>query len=86
MDPATAEPAAQEPAAPEPDSPEPDSRGPASGDVEPRPVPTPAELRRLDEVFGDVLPITTGDERDDRDPSAGDDDYLANRPPHHDRG
>ena len=45
--------------------------------------------RRLDEVFGDVLPATTSDERDDRDtrdnPSDGDADLLANRPPHHDR-
>jgi hypothetical protein len=40
--------------------------------------------RRLDEVFGEVLPSTTSDERDDR-PGAGADDaeLLANRPPHH---
>jgi hypothetical protein len=42
--------------------------------------------RRLDEVFGDVLPSTTSDERDDRpDPGAGDAELLANRPPHHDQ-
>jgi hypothetical protein len=44
--------------------------------------------RRLDEVFGDVLPSTTADERDERDepaPAAADDELLANRPPHHDR-
>ncbi|WP_219416244.1 hypothetical protein [Pseudonocardia nigra] len=43
--------------------------------------------RRLDEVFGDVLPSTTSDERDDRDErgSATDEELLANRPPHHDR-
>ena len=44
--------------------------------------------KRLAEVFGDVLPSTTGDERDDRDPAAdrrADDDLLADRPPHHDR-
>jgi hypothetical protein len=45
--------------------------------------------RRLDEVFGDVLPTTTSDERDDRDrgdgPADPDADLLANRPPHHDR-
>jgi hypothetical protein len=47
--------------------------------------------RRLDEVFGDVLPDTTADERDDRDPRdatggrAADEELLANRPPHHDR-
>jgi hypothetical protein len=41
--------------------------------------------RRLDEVFGDVLPSTTSDERDDR-PDRGDDaELLANRPPHHDQ-
>lgn len=45
--------------------------------------------RRLDEVFGDVLPETTSDERDPRDARAsstdGDSWYLENRPPHHDR-
>lgn len=44
--------------------------------------------RRIDEVFGGVLPVTTGDERDDREPPAGDtrDEHLiADRPPHHDR-
>jgi hypothetical protein len=46
--------------------------------------------RRLDEVFGDVLPATTNDERDDRDAGreSGPDrdaDLLADRPPHHDR-
>jgi hypothetical protein len=52
----------------------------------------PSELgrRRLDEVFGDVLPETTSDERDPRaSGSAGhssdDEWYLENRPPHHDR-
>jgi hypothetical protein len=48
-------------------------------------LPEPVR-RRLDEVFGDVLPITTSDERDDRpDPGGGDADLLANRPPHHDQ-
>ncbi|GAA1321022.1 hypothetical protein ACQPZA_03620 [Pseudonocardia xinjiangensis] len=44
--------------------------------------------RRLDEVFGDVLPSTTADERDDRDEPAAavaDEELLVNRPPHHDR-
>jgi hypothetical protein len=42
--------------------------------------------RKLDEVFGDVLPSTTSDERDDRpDSQAGDAELLANRPPHHDQ-
>jgi hypothetical protein len=43
--------------------------------------------RRFDEVFGDVLPETTADERDERTSSSSGDDswYLENRPPHHDR-
>jgi hypothetical protein len=45
--------------------------------------------RRLDDVFGDVLPEVTRDEvaGDPEDPPAGrDDEWLrANRPPHHDR-
>jgi len=45
-----------------------------------------AVRRRLEEVFGDVLPSTTSDERDDRpDPRASDADLLENRPPHHDQ-
>ncbi len=46
------------------------------------------DRRRLDEVFGDVLPATTGDERDDgenADAGRGDEQLLADRPPHHDR-
>ena len=44
--------------------------------------------RRLDEVFGDVLPDVTSDERDERDEhrQSDDDALLADRPPHHDRG
>jgi hypothetical protein len=50
--------------------------------TEPREEPTPA--RRLDEVFGDVLPETTSDERDpDRRSRDGDSWYEENRPPHH---
>jgi len=45
--------------------------------------------RRLDDVFGDVLPSVTGDELPDGDrgdsTDPGDDELLANRPPHHDR-
>jgi len=41
--------------------------------------------RRLEEVFGDVLPSTTSDERDDERPRDTDADLLADRPPHHDR-
>jgi len=50
-------------------------------------LPEPVR-RRLDEVFGDVLPTTTSDERDARDepaPATSDEELLANRPPHHDR-
>ena len=48
-------------------------------------LPEPVR-RRLDEVFGDVLPDTTSDERDDRpDSRTGDAELLANRPPHHDQ-
>lgn len=41
----------------------------------------------LDEVFGDVLPSVTSDEAasPDRSGDVGDDWYLENRPPHHDR-
>jgi hypothetical protein len=48
-------------------------------------LPEPVR-RRLDEVFGDVLPSITSDERDDRPEQRGDDaELLANRPPHHDQ-
>ncbi|WP_414939608.1 hypothetical protein [Amycolatopsis sp. cmx-11-51] len=42
--------------------------------------------RRVDEIFGDVLPDTTSDEREpgQRTPDS-DSWYLENRPPHHDR-
>jgi hypothetical protein len=56
-----------------------------------RPDDEPAALpdrlrRRLDEVFGDVLPEVTCDEqRDaaDEPPAAADEWLRANRPPHH---
>ena len=53
-------------------------------------LPEP-ERRRLDEVFGDVLPTTTRDERDDGETpeeavTASERELLAERPPHHDRG
>jgi hypothetical protein len=57
--------------------------------VDEKPQQVPEDLRRrLDEVFGDVLPDVTRDERDERDgrrPS-NDDALLDDRPPHHDRG
>jgi hypothetical protein len=46
-----------------------------------------ARRRRLAEVFGDVLPDTTSDEREPGDPtaddSARDDWYRDQVPPHH---
>lgn len=48
-----------------------------------------AKRRRpsLDEIFGDVLPATTSDEREPEAPSGDRDSwYEQNRPPHHDRG
>jgi hypothetical protein len=51
--------------------------------------PDPAQLarrrRRLAEVFGAVLPETTGDDRpDDGTPGSADERwYTENRPPHH---
>jgi hypothetical protein len=52
------------------------------------PAETPAQRRRrLAKVFGEVLPETTRDERDDAEPSSGDassDAWLkAQVPPHH---
>jgi hypothetical protein len=46
-----------------------------------------AARRRVDEIFGDVLPETTSDERAEggQDRETPDSWYLENRPPHHDR-
>lgn len=46
----------------------------------------PAEEQRLREIFGDVFPETTSDERDNTPPaeeSRRDEWLLDNRPPHH---
>lgn len=47
------------------------------------------DSRRLAEIFGDVLPETTEDERaswgEHGTSGTGDEWYRANRPPHHDR-
>ena len=52
-----------------------------------RPPDDPDRVRRrLDEVFGDVLPEVTRDEQPDAadEPAAAGDEWLrANRPPHH---
>lgn len=49
----------------------------------------PDRVRRLlDEVFSDVLASTTRDERDDDTTgrgTTGEEDLLADRPPHYDR-
>lgn len=65
----------------------------------PAPTPEPSEAfeapgpssvsgdraRRLAEIFGDVLPESTGDDRDPPTAQGGDDSwYTENRPPHHD--
>ncbi len=43
----------------------------------------PPRPRSLDEVFGDVLPDVTRDERGHRRDSLADADYLGDVPPHH---
>ena len=46
--------------------------------------PRRLDSKRLGEVFGDVLPETTSDERDpERRRDSGDSWYEENRPPHH---
>ena len=62
---------------------------PGAGDDEAKPS-APAKprvsRRKLDEVFGDVLPDVTSDELDDRAENADRDAdrwYRDNRPPHH---
>jgi hypothetical protein len=50
------------------------------------PEPPPRRRPTVDEVFGDVFPDTTSDERDPEPPDSSSDDwYERNRPPHHDR-
>jgi hypothetical protein len=62
--------------------------GQVTDSPDPAPADPPARRRRptVDEVFGDVLPDTTTDERD-LDPRQGEHDrdqwYRDNRPPHH---
>jgi hypothetical protein len=52
------------------------------------PADRPRRNKDLDDIFGEVLPSTTSDERDPApDPSDNDRDdwYERERPPHHDR-
>ncbi|MDT7683660.1 MAG: hypothetical protein QOG57_3970 [Pseudonocardiales bacterium] len=60
---------------------EPEQAGPELGDA----VRAAARRRRLAEVFGDVLPEATSDDRSESGSPAGADDrwYTENRPPHH---
>ena len=52
--------------------------GPSGQDAEAR------RKRLRQQVFGDVLPDTTADERDQGGPESGNDDWLrSNVPPHH---
>ncbi|MGI8993319.1 MAG: hypothetical protein ACR2FP_03355 [Nocardioidaceae bacterium] len=80
-----------QPETPGPDETLPDHDTPTQADVEPqadgeRPAPGRAAVSRrrsLDEVFGDVLPDWTRDERGDRSDPGRDADYLRDVPPHH---
>jgi hypothetical protein len=61
----------------------PDSR-PPEGRPEERPEPEWKRRKRLAELFGDVLPDTTSDERDERDDEDAADEWLRRQvPPHH---
>lgn len=59
------------------------------GDATDQGTPRPAPSRKLlDDIFGDVLPTVTSDERDEQDGrGSGDAErdrwYQDNRPPHH---
>jgi hypothetical protein len=77
-------------------SPEPSAPGAAADGAQPDEPDGPAartelseqQRRRIAEVFGDVLPATTSDERDDRENTPDQDAdvrFLVDRPPHHDR-
>jgi hypothetical protein len=54
----------------------------AGGDSASGPAAEARRRHRLDQIFGDVLPDTTGDERGTGRP-ADDQWFLDNRPPHH---
>jgi hypothetical protein len=62
-----------------------DEPAPRTDRIGPGPETEAARKRRLDALFGEVLPETTGDERDDRDPgSEASDRWLREQvPPHH---
>ncbi|MBB3663584.1 MULTISPECIES: hypothetical protein [Prauserella salsuginis group] len=65
---------------------DPEAADPEAAERSETPRRAPAARRRIAEVFGEVLPETTSDERDPAARSATSEDwYLQNRPPHHDR-
>lgn len=73
-----------EPASPEPaESVAADSARRRAGTEQGAPDKAARQQRSLDEVFGDVLPDSTRDERGDRPDRRGDADYLRDIPPHH---
>lgn len=60
--------------------------GPENDQVAGQPEDRPKiDRKRLDEIFGEVLPESTSDDRDHGQSSAGRDDtwFTENRPPHH---
>ena len=62
-----------------------DALGEDAGLVDPSPRPDFRVRRRLDEVFGEILPTVTGDERDPEPVDGAERErwYRENRPPHH---
>jgi len=68
-----------------PDDARDDSRDEGAGLVDPSPKPDFRERLRLDEIFGEILPTVTGDERDPAPVDGAERErwYRENRPPHH---
>ncbi len=48
-----------------------------------RPDGHPVDRARIDEVFGETVPVTTSDEARDREARIDDDWWREQRPPHH---
>jgi hypothetical protein len=66
------------------DVPKGDAAEPDSESNDPSSGPQPVDQRLLDEIFGDVLPDTTGDERSSGTSGGFSEEwYRDNRPPHH---
>jgi len=65
-------------------TPEDAGAGPRGRPDAPAAVPRkPPDRRRLDDVFGDVLPDPTRDERPELSDQGRDDELLRDVPPHH---